>query len=79
MGNYFCVGTRLVEETFESQLRNLEDLPVKLISTIFHYLLKEDILNVRKVSKKLYNASKGPLFYKQIKFQIATLSEKDKP
>ena len=79
MGNYFCVGTRLVEETFESQLRNLEDLPVELISTIFHYLLKEDILNVRKVSKKLYNASKGPLFYKQIKFQIATLSEKDKP
>lgn len=79
MGNIFCIGGRLEEEKFEFQLRNLEDLPVELISMIFHYLLKEDILNVRKVSKKLYNASKGPLFYNQVKFQIATLSEKDKP
>ena len=79
MGNAFCIRASLEEEKFELQLRNLEDLPVELISTIFHYLRKEDILNARKVSKKLYNASKGPLFYNQVKFQITTLSGKDKP
>lgn len=54
---------------------NLDHLPVEIIMKIFEYLLFEDILNLRKVAKGFYNASKCAIFCNKIKFKICKLSK----
>ena len=56
--------------------RNLNQLPMEIIMKIFGYLSFKDILNLRKVSKCFYNASKCALFCDKIKFKITKLSRK---
>ena len=56
--------------------RNLDQLPMEIIMKIFGYLSFKDILNLRKVSKGFYNASKCALFCDKIKFKITKLSKK---
>lgn len=54
---------------------NLDHLPVEIIMKIFEYLLFENILNLRKVAKGFYNASKCAIFCNKIKFKICKLSK----
>ena len=63
------------DDTF-SPSRNLEQLPMEIIMKIFGYLSCKDILNLRKVSKYLYNASKCAIFCDKIKFKVTKLSKK---
>ena len=54
---------------------NLDHLPVEIIMKIFEYLLFGDILNLRKIAKGFYNASKCAIFCNKIKFKICKLSK----
>ena len=90
MGNLIRYGVQKSRETnvkFQSKnlaeinqtcktTEKLDDLPIEIIMKIFEYLLFEDILNLRKVAKSFYNASKCAIFCDKIKFKISKLSKK---
>lgn len=90
MGNLIRYGVQKSRETnVKLQSKNLaeinqtcktteklDDLPIEIIMKIFEYLLFEDILNLRKVAKSFYNASKCAIFCDKIKFKVTKLSKK---